>query len=164
MGRVRLFLLLLLASACSGPQTREDGVDVEKEKIPLWVEISECRDGKPVVKKDGYSVLKMPDDKLYWVVSKRDGECRVFGAMVGKGEQRKPDACDIRFRSKDPVKPQGRSCSCATGRFDLQEGRPVNKKCCERYPDGIYCDKPASSLPEAAPRPETNDEPVQGND
>lgn len=142
----------LLLGACSGPTTK-DGDPLEgvgKPKIPLWVEIAECKKGRPVVR--DYSVLKMPDERLLWAISYRDKQCWMFGAILKQGETRNPDDCDVRFRSKEPLPKKGKRCLCTQGRYDLQEGRSTSEKCCARYPDSVHC---KDKLPEPEVEPET---------
>ncbi|MFH1529389.1 MAG: hypothetical protein ABIK09_01500 [Pseudomonadota bacterium] len=154
---VALFSVLLLG-ACSGPTTREgDPLEgVGKPKIPLWVEIAECKKGRPVVR--DFSVLKMPDEKLFWAISYRDKSCHIYGAILKEGDSRAPGDCDVRFRSKEPLPKAGKRCSCVAGRYDLQEGRSTAEKCCARYPDSVHC-REKLPAPDVEPLPEPEPEP-----
>ena len=142
----------LLLGACSGADTTDgDPMDgVGKPKIPLWVEVAECKKGRPVVR--DYSVLKMPDERLFWAISYRDKQCWIFGAILKQDDTRNPDDCDVRFRSKMPLPKSGKRCKCVPGKYDLQEGRSTSEKCCTRYPESVHC-KPKAPEPESVPVP-----------
>ncbi len=158
MHRAALVLsYVLLLGACSGPDTTDgDPLDsIGRPKIPLWVQVDECKKGRPVVR--DYSVLKMPDERLFWAISYRDKTCRVYGAILKKDATRNPDDCDVRFRSKETLPKKGRRCKCAIGRYDLQEGRSTAEKCCARYPDSVHCKE---KLPEPDVEPEIAPQPV----
>jgi len=129
----------LVLGACSGPDvTGGDPLEgIGKPQIPLWVQIDECKHGRPVVR--DFSVLKMPNERLFWAIAYRDKECRVYGAILEMGDTGKPDDCDVRFRSKEPLPKKGARCRCVPGRYDLQEGRSTSEKCCARYPESVHC-------------------------
>ncbi|MBM4373044.1 MAG: hypothetical protein FJ098_15425 [Deltaproteobacteria bacterium] len=153
-----LSLVTLSSGACSGPDTRGNAATgiPGRPAVPLWVQVESCEGGRPVVR--DYSVLKMPDERLYWAISYRDGDCRIFGAILHKDESRAPDDCDVRFRSKDPLPKRGQACPCTPGRYDLQEGRATSEKCCERHPESVHCVQPATpgaepSVPDVEPEP-----------
>ena len=100
-----------------------------------------------------FSVLKMPDERLFWAISYRDKECRIYGAILKQDDTRSPDDCDVRFRSKDPLPKTGKRCRCVPGRYDLQEGRSTAVKCCARYPDSVHC-KDKLPAPDVEPESE----------
>ena len=128
--------MLLTLGACSGADKRQERT-LGKMKVPLWVEVAECRKGRPHV--EDYSVLKMPGEKVLWAFGYRDKACWMFGALMRKGDKRAPDDCDIRYRSKEPVKVKGKRCRCVVGLYDLVEGRSTSERCCKRNPDSIHC-------------------------
>jgi hypothetical protein len=129
-----LLAVAVLGLGCSGSETK-DGAATDPQ--PLWAKVDVCAVEGPVVKE--LSVLKMPDEKLFWVFATRDGECRLYGALVWDNAAREPDECDIRFRSSEPLPPVGGACNCRPGRVRLQEGRATSVRCCEKYPDSIHC-------------------------
>jgi hypothetical protein len=129
-----LLATALFAIACSGTETKEA---TAADPQPLWAKVDVCAVEGPVVKE--LSLLKMPDEKLYWAFATRDGECRLYGALMWDNAVRGPDECDIRFRSTDPLPPVAGACNCRPGRFPLQEGRATSLRCCEKYPDSIHC-------------------------
>jgi hypothetical protein len=140
---------LALASGCR-TTAAEDQSRLEAElglKLPLWVEVECTKNGKPKFKE--YSVLKMPNEKVLWSMAKLDPYCRIYGAIIPK-TAKSADLCDIRFRSKDPVNPEGK-CRCVPGKYVLEEGRPTSSRCCEKYPDKVYCRQPE---PEPVPPPD----------
>jgi len=147
---IPVLLGVMLFGACSGADTTGGGsADIPgKMKIPLWVKVDECKKGHPVVR--DFSVLKMPDERLFWAISYRDKECRIYGAILKKGETRTPDDCDVRFRSKEPVSRRGKHCKCVPGDYELQEGRSTSEKCCARYPDSVHC-KDKLPIPDVEP-------------
>jgi len=133
-----LALSTLLLSAGCRTTSAADQVRLQRElgaKVPLWVDVECTKRGRP--KFVEYSVLKMPDEKVGWAMANLEGECRIYGTLVHKSVKR-PDLCDIRFRSKDAFG-KGKRCKCQPGRTDLQEGTPTSKRCCEKYPDKVYC-------------------------
>jgi len=147
-------LAILLASGCR-TTAENDQSRLEAElglKIPLWVEVECTKSGKPKFK--DYSVLKMPTEKVLWSMAKLPEDyCRIYGAIVPK-TAKSADLCDIRFRSKEPVSPDGK-CRCTAGKYVLQEGRPTSQRCCEKYPDKVYCKPPEEPpAPEPVPVPE----------
>jgi hypothetical protein len=139
-------LLLTLVGGCrttGGNQAR-----LQRElgaNVPLWVDV-ECSENDKTRFKE-YSVLKMPTEVVGWTLARLDDDCRVYGSLVEKGA--KADLCDIRYRSKDPVV-QGERCRCVAGRYVLEEGYPSSKRCCEKYPEKVYC-KEKTALPDEAP-------------
>ncbi len=123
--------------------------DNAPQDVDLWVDL-QCPKGQNQFGE--YGVLMMPEEKVQWTLAVLDGTCRIYGAIVPK-DQQTVDKCDIRLRSKEPIVKSGR-CRCAAGRWDLEEGRPTSKECCQRYPDRVYCKEPVDS-PEA---PDATDE------
>jgi hypothetical protein len=147
--------LLLLLTGCPSAHTDDQGSLLDRElgvDVPLWVEV-ECS-GRGRASFGDYSILKMPNEKVQWVLAKLGEKCRVYGAIIPK-TSRKADPCDIRLRSVDPVVETGR-CKCVPGRYLLHEGRPTSKRCCERFPDRVYCKEdtpPLQPLEEEPPSP-----------
>ncbi len=142
---------LALASGCRTAQEDQSRLEAELGlKLPLWVEVECTKSGKPRFKE--YSVLKLPTEKVLWSMAKLDPYCRIYGAIVPK-TAKSADLCDIRFRSKDPVTSEGK-CRCVAGKYVLEEGRPTSQRCCEKYPDKVYCRQPEPE-PTPAPTPDT---------
>jgi hypothetical protein len=149
-----LLLAALLSASCrSSPEEQDARLRGELGfKVSLWVETECTKSGKTVFK--DYSVLKLPDEKVVWTIAKIENDCRVYGAIVKKN-QKQADLCDIRFRSKLPIVAEGK-CRCVAGRFDLEEGRPTSKRCCEKYPDKVYCKpEPGAEQPATEPQVDT---------
>ena len=118
--------------------------------IPLWVELACDPTGNPVYGR--YSIVKLPTEKVMWSMAMLDtNDCRIYGAIV-PASQTQPDLCEIRFRSKTAVTPG--KCTCVPGKYDLEEGRPTNQRCCEKYPNAVYC-KPPEIGPKPVPPPPT---------
>jgi hypothetical protein len=144
---VLLGVSLVAATGCRTSRSQEDQLRLQRElgvKIPLWVELECTKKGKPRFKE--YSILKMPDEAINWALAKLDDHCRIYGTLTTKGG-RKPDMCDIRFRSRDAVVDTGR-CRCVAGRYVLEEGYPTSKRCCKKYPEKVYCKEPVETPPE----------------
>ena len=144
---------LIAAAGCRTTRNEEDQLRLQRElgaRIPLWVDLECTRKGKPRFKE--YSILKMPDEVINWALAKLDNHCRIYGTLTEKGG-RKPDMCDIRFRSRDAVVETGR-CRCVAGRYVLEEGYPTSKRCCKKYPEKVYCKEQTGTVPEPpAPDP-----------
>jgi hypothetical protein len=149
-------LLCLLPLSCR--TAREDGREPTKvavgPRIRLWVDLKCSKEGKALF--EDYSILKFPDEQAGWALLKLDDDnCWVYGTLTRKGG---PEAglCDIRFRSEKPVS-TGSRCQCIPGRYVLVEGRPTSKRCCEMYPDRVYCKpedaRPAPQSPDPTPEP-----------
>lgn len=146
---------LLFLTGCPSAHTGDQPTMLDRElgvEVPLWVDVDCSQKGRTSFGE--YSVLKMPGEKVQWTLAKLGDKCRVFGAIIPK-ETRKADLCDIRLRSVKPVVEEGR-CRCVAGRYQLEEGRPTSKRCCERYPDKVYCkgapdDSDAPETPEDTP-------------
>lgn len=147
--------LLLFLTGCPSAHTDDHGSMLDKElgvDVPLWVEVECSKRGRASFGE--YSILKMPNEKVQWALAKLGEKCRVFGAIIPKTSG-KADPCDIRLRSVKPVVETGR-CKCVPGRYLLQEGRPTSKRCCERFPDKVYCKDntpPAVPVEEDSPSP-----------
>jgi hypothetical protein len=142
-------IVLALLGGCRTTKSQEDQVRLQRElgaNVPLWVEVECTKRGKPRFK--DYSVLKLPIEKVGWALARLDDHCRVYGTLTDG--TRDADLCDIRFRSRDPVV-EGARCKCVPGRYVLEEGYPTSKRCCEKYPEKVYCRKLYESPP---PTPE----------
>ncbi len=143
---IAMGLLLTVLGGCR--TTNSDQTMLQRElgaNVPLWVDLECSNKGKPRFKE--YSVLKLPTEIVGWALARLDDKCRVYGTIVEKGAT--ADLCDIRYRSKQPVT-TGNRCRCVAGRYDLEEGYPSSKHCCQKYPDKVYC-KEKAQLPVDAP-------------
>jgi hypothetical protein len=145
--------LFFCAVGCKTTRSDTEQQKLQRElgaKVPLWVELECSRKGQPRFKE--YSVLKLPTEAVGWALARLDDHCRVYGTLVEKVAT--ADLCDIRYRSKEPVT-TGPRCKCIPGRYDLEEGYPSSKRCCEKYPEKVYCKQPVApppTAPEDAPR------------
>jgi hypothetical protein len=145
-------MALALGTGCSpaiqAPVLDDPTVRGTPSQGDYWVEVTCQKDrGEGKHNFGTYSVIRMPDDKVVFVVRELDGSCRVWGAIVPP-ERSSPDKCDIRLRSKEPLATIDGKCLCVPGTYILQEGRPTSPDCCRRFPNAIYCRDGVPAPPE----------------